>query len=401
VAVTSTPTATPTPMTPTVGPVACGNRVEDPGETCDDGGYCVNDSINIDCEDNKPNTCPDGRACVNRFCVCTNNDQCESGQECVQGFCMLRCTQTADCPSRMCVPQGGDGCAANCTDETGREARLDSAKSPSRVQTTNTVIDLKKLHLDFGTNPVDAKALITKMYPTNVDADLSAKLNLAELNKMFPMEGLTMKGNYAINLKAKGIYDSLKKTIPAVDASMSLANGFVKSADVPLPLDDLHFTSTIKNASGKMSETFITVKDFAVLLDGEKFSADLLLQNLDDYTWDLKVKGGVDLEKMTKIFPLEGMTLAGKVKANIETKGKYSDVQAEKYDRLPTSGSASLSNFKYITKDLPPVTLSQAGMTFDPKKIELQNVNGTIGKSDFRLWNWKVLVPSCCKFSCC
>ncbi len=79
------------------------------------------------------------------------------------------------------------------------------------------------------------------------------------------------------------------------------------------------------------------------------------------------------------------MTLAGKIKADIETKGKYSDVQAEKYDRLPTSGSASLKDFKYITTDLPQVTMSQATMTFDPKKIDVQNVNGTIGKSDFNV----------------
>jgi hypothetical protein len=77
--------------------------------------------------------------------------------------------------------------------------------------------------------------------------------------------------------------------------------------------------------------------------------------------------------------------MAGKVKADISTKGKYSDVQAERYDKLPTSGTASLKDFKYITKDLPTVTLSQAGMVFDPKKIELQNVNGTIGKSDFNV----------------
>jgi len=249
----------------------------------------------------------------------------------------------------------------------------------------NTIIDLKKLHLDFGSNPVDARALITKMYPTDVDANLSAKLNLAELAKMFPMEGLTMRGNYAINLKAKGVYDSLKKIIPAIDADMSLANGYVKSSEFPLPLDDLHFTSNIKNTSGRLAETVIHVTDFSMLMDGEKFTADLILENLDDYTWDLKAKGGIDLEKITKVFPMEGMTLAGKIKADIETKGKYSDVQAEKYDRLPTSGSASLKDFKYITTDLPQVTLSQATMSFDPKKIDVQNVNGTIGKSDFNV----------------
>ena len=250
----------------------------------------------------------------------------------------------------------------------------------------NTVIDIKKFHMDFGSNPVDAHALISKMYPTQVDANISAKLNLAELSKMFPVEGLDMKGSYALNLKAKGVYDSLKKTIPSIDAAMSLANGYIKSSEFPLPLQDLHFSSTIKNASGKMAETFIAVKDFSMDMDGEKFSADLLLQNLDDYTWDLKAKGGVDLEKMTKIFPLEGMTLAGKVKADIQTKGKMSDLDAERYEKLPTSGTASLTAFKYTSKDLPyDVTMSKAEMVFDPKKVELKQVTGTIGKSDFNV----------------
>jgi uncharacterized protein involved in outer membrane biogenesis len=248
----------------------------------------------------------------------------------------------------------------------------------------NTVIDLKKFHLDFGANPVDAKALITKMYPTNVDANIVAKLNLAELSKMFPLEGLDMKGNYALNLTAKGVYDSLKKVIPAIDASMSLANGYVKSNEFPLPLQDLHFNSTIKNSSGKMAETVIRVSDLSMVMENEKFNADLLLQNLDDYTWDLKAKGGIDLEKMTKVFAVEGMTLAGKVKADLQTKGKYSDLMAEKYDRLPTSGTASLTDFKYTATDLPyAVTLSQAAMVFDPKKIDLQKLDGKIGKSDF------------------
>ncbi|MEP6737251.1 MAG: AsmA-like C-terminal region-containing protein [Chryseolinea sp.] len=250
----------------------------------------------------------------------------------------------------------------------------------------NTVIDLKKMHLDFGSNPVDAHALITKMYPTNVDATVSAKLNLAELNKMFPMQGLDMKGNYSLNLNAKGVYDSLRKIIPAIDASMALSNGYVKSSEFPLPLEDLHFTSTVKNTSGKMAETLINVNDLSMLMDGEKFAANLMLQNLDDYTWDLKAKGGVDLEKITKIFPVEGMSLSGKMKADIETKGKYSDLKAEKYDRLPTSGTASVANFKYTAKDLPyAVVLSQASMVFDPKKISLEKLEGKIGKSDINV----------------
>ncbi|MCU0398173.1 MAG: AsmA family protein [Cyclobacteriaceae bacterium] len=248
----------------------------------------------------------------------------------------------------------------------------------------NTTIDLQKFHMDFGSNPFDARAKITRMYPTDVDANVIAKLNLAEISTMFPVQGLDLKGNYAINLTAKGVYDSLKKTIPSIDAVMSLANGYVKTTEFPLPLEDLKFNASVKNASGRMEETFIGVKDFAMMMDGERFTADLALQNLENYTWDLKAKGGIDLEKMTKIFPLDGMTMAGKVKADLVTKGKMSDLETERYDKLPTSGTASLAGFKYTSTELPyAVTVSQAQLVFDPRKIELSQVKGTVGKSDF------------------
>ncbi|MBI1768693.1 MAG: hypothetical protein HYR67_09995 [Bacteroidetes bacterium] len=250
----------------------------------------------------------------------------------------------------------------------------------------NTLVDLKKFHIDFGSNPIDARATIANLKDYRVDAFVKAAFNLAEVEKMFPMEGVELKGIFSANATIKGVYDSIKKTIPAVNATMSLANGYVKTSQFPIPLQDLKFTSSIKNTSGKMAETFINVNGFSMLMDGEKFTADLMLQNLNDYTWDLRANGSVDIEKMTKIFPLDGMTLAGKVKANIETKGKYSDVTAKHYDRLPTSGSATLSNFKFTSKTLPyAVTISQAEASFNPQKIEMKNTSGTIGKSDFNV----------------
>ena len=249
----------------------------------------------------------------------------------------------------------------------------------------NTVVDLKKLHVDLGSNPVDAKARIENLKDYRMAASLTAKLNLAELTKMFPIEGLEMKGSFDVKASANGVYDSIKHIIPALDVTMGLSDGFVKSAEFPIPLENLSMASTVKNTTGKMAETVISVSNFSMLMDKERFEASALVQNLDDYTWDIKAQGGVDIEKMMKIFPVEGMTLAGKVKADLETKGKYSDVTASRYDKLPTRGTASLKDFKFTSKDLPyAVGIVVAEMNFDPRKIELKQMQGTIGKSDFK-----------------
>ena len=250
----------------------------------------------------------------------------------------------------------------------------------------NTTVALKKLHLEFGNNPVDGKLLIENLKDYKMDATIKANLNLAELNKMFPMEGLDMKGAFSIDATARGVYDSIRKVMPAVDVAMSLKGGYVKSGEFPLPMEDIQFTSTVKNTSGKMAETTIHVNGLSLVMDGEKFVANMVVQNLDDYTWDISANGGIDLEKMTKIFPIEGMALAGKVKADVKTKGKMSDVNAGRYDRLPTRGTASLQDFRFSSKSLPyAVTVANAQAAFDPNKIELKNTTGTIGKSDFSI----------------
>lgn len=248
----------------------------------------------------------------------------------------------------------------------------------------NTSIDLKQLRMNFGSNPLEARATIANLRDYRMDANLLAQLNLEELTGIFPMEGIELKGNYSIDLTANGIYDSVRNIMPSVNASMVLANGFIKSDSLPAPLQDVKFQATVSNTSGRMEDTRINVRDFSMLMEGERLTAALLLEDLVDYKWDLAVNGSVDLAKMSKLFPQEGMKMAGKVTADITTKGRYSDLKAERYDRLPTSGTASVENLAYSTSDLPyAVAVARAAMTFDPRQINLREMNGTIGKSDF------------------
>ncbi|UII34083.1 AsmA family protein [Fulvivirga ulvae] len=250
----------------------------------------------------------------------------------------------------------------------------------------NTIVNLKQFHMDFGQNPIDAKLLVKNLRDYDMDAEMKGKLNLGELNSMFPMEGMSMKGNFNIDLKASGIYDSVRQIIPAIDVTMSMKNGYIKTSEFPYALENLSFDSRITDPSGKMSDFKAVVKDFNMIMDGEPFSANLVLENLDNYKWDLSAKGGIDLEKMTKVFPIEGMNLAGKINADIKTAGTMSDLEAEKYQNLPTSGTVTVNNFKYTDAELPyDVTIATATATFDPRQMTLSNYKGTVGKSDMAM----------------
>lgn len=86
---------------PPVSGGTCGNSVVEDGETCDDGGTCVGGD--------------------NAGTTCSAEGDCQGDGVCQGGIRVASiCGSDDDCPNSTCVrckPFGGDGCAANCTDE--------------------------------------------------------------------------------------------------------------------------------------------------------------------------------------------------------------------------------------------------------------------------------------------
>ncbi len=248
----------------------------------------------------------------------------------------------------------------------------------------NSILDFRKLALNFGKNPVNGRILIEGLKKSKIDADLVAKLDLQQLSQIFPMKGVEMRGLYDLNLKAKGTYDSLTKQFPQVNAVMSLANGFIKSDKFPEPIQNINAKATLLNTDGALASTKLDISDLRMILEGEPFTAKGIIQNFENYNWDIKAKGKIDLTKITKIYPLKDMTLKGIIDADIETKGVMSDVKAKRYSNLPTNGKAKLQGIEYASKEYPQgIKVTNANMTFTPQSINVSNLKGYLGTSDF------------------
>lgn len=248
----------------------------------------------------------------------------------------------------------------------------------------NTEITCQKLNLDFGKNPIKGKFSIKGLKKSLINTDIVAKLDLQQLSKIFPMKGLEIRGLYDLNLKAKGTYDSLTRQFPQVNAVMSLANGFIKSDKFPEPIQNINAKATLLNTNGALASTKLDIADLRMILEGEPFTARGTVQNFENYHWDIKAKGKIDLTKITKIYPLKDMTLKGIINADIETKGMMSDVKAKHYSNLPTNGKATVQGIEYTSKEYPQgIKVTFADMIFTPQSINVSNSKGYLGTSDF------------------
>ena len=245
----------------------------------------------------------------------------------------------------------------------------------------NTSVNIPVFNLKFGNNPISGKFLLGNLVSYPMEGNLKGKLDLDELTSIFPVDGMTVKGILDVNAEAKGSYDANNQTMPAITANLNLANGFVKNAEYPA-IEALNVLAKINNTTGRMSDFVVDLSQFGFQLEDEQINGRLKITDFDAMNWDGAVNGTIDLGKMLAIFPIENTTMAGKIAADLQTKGSYQDVEAGRYNKLDTRGNMSVSNFAYSSVDVPQgVKIKSAQADFSPDRINLTQFDSQVGES--------------------
>lgn len=248
----------------------------------------------------------------------------------------------------------------------------------------NLKVEFPKFHALLGKAPIDARLLLTGLTKAHmfIDAALKASLNLEDLTKMFPMEGQELKGLFTVDGTAKGTVNVDAGTFPVVDALLKLENGYYKTADFPSAIDKMSMVADMKCPGANIAEAVLNVTKFHAEIDGEPLDATLTARNFDDVNYSATAKGKLNLSKLGKIYPIEGTTMAGMLDFDITTSGKMSDIEAERYASLPTSGSLNITGMKYASTDLPQgISIQQGRITFTPEKLNIERYTGEVGHS--------------------
>ncbi len=216
------------------------------------------------------------------------------------------------------------------------------------------------------------------------DIDMRSILSLIPGAHQEYLDGITATGQIGFNGYVRGLFND--SSMPHIAANLSVENGSVLYADYAIPMEKIQIRFGFDYPSVDLRETSFNVDKFSMLVDGEEFSANLKFNNLEDYNWELGVDGNVDLEKILKIIPLEGIEMKGKLAAGLKTAGTMSDLEAKKYDKLPTSGRLGIRDFFFKSEDLPQgFGISEANLSFNPSEIVLTKFRGNAGKSDVNL----------------
>ncbi len=268
--------------------------------------------------------------------------------------------------------------------ESITDVQMDLKVDNTSGKIEETLIDLNRLHINFGDNPFDAKLKLLNLKDYPIESDIKGRLNLSDLNKMLPMDGLTLSGMLDIDVAANGKYDSLRNIIPRLDVELSLQNGMIRYDDLPSPIENLQVNAEVSNSTGRMSDTKIFVENLSLSLDNQPFQVTGEIEDPMNAKWDIVGEGDLDLEKLMAFYPMEGVTVKGKINVNLKSSGSMADVEAKRFRRLPTSGTLELRDFAYEDESMTQrFEISEAETQFSTRAIEVNKFVGKAGQMDY------------------
>lgn len=245
-------------------------------------------------------------------------------------------------------------------------------------------INMPNFHALFGKNPIDARLVLSGVMSEsyNIDAMAKATLKLEELLKMFPMEGQDLKGTFTIDGTAKGVYNEAQGKMPAVNATMSLVEGYYKTEDFPSAISNMALDAKMSAPSQELSSASLDVTKFHAEIDGDPIDATLQVNDFDAVNYALNATAKLNFDKLAKILEMEDTEMRGKMDLVLETSGNLAAIEAERYADLPTSGSLKLTEFFYRDSDIPQgVAITRGDMNFTPQKMAITTLLGRIGSS--------------------
>jgi gas vesicle protein len=197
-------------------------------------------------------------------------------------------------------------------------------------------------------------------------------------------QDVTANGTFQFKGDVKGTLN--ETALPAFNLDFDVADGSFQYPDLPMGMKEINTNIKIASNSSDLDDIAIDVTKLHLLLGNNPFDAQLKLRTpLSDPDVDAIIDGIIDLEDISKAFPMEGVqSMKGKITADIAVKTKMSYIDNEEYEKVDMKGKMQLENIDYAAEGTPPILVNLAQMDFTPQNVKLNEFDAKIGKSDLK-----------------
>ncbi|MFT5926784.1 MAG: hypothetical protein ACI9WL_001535, partial [Rubritalea sp.] len=199
------------------------------------------------------------------------------------------------------------------------------------------------------------------------------------------LDGITTTGDFTVNGIIKGEVD--ENHIPKMDIKISSKNASFKYPDLPKTVTNINIDAQLKNDTGDVEDTYFNLAQTSFNIGTDRITGNAMIRNLTtNMDVDLQAKGTLNFQNLAQAFPLpEGMKLDGKLALDMAAKFDMESIMEERYERINTKGSASLTEFKYEGDAMmKPFLIHKASIDMTTSRIKLEDFDAQTGNTDLK-----------------
>jgi len=211
---------------------------------------------------------------------------------------------------------------------------------------------------------------------------------LAVIPEVFAQNIKDVKTTGIFNIEGElaGIIDD--EYIPEFNIQIDARDASVKYPDLPKAIKNINMDLSIKNTSGLIEDTYVDINKASFSIENDSFE---LSSKLTELLGNTKVQSHIickmNLANISRAYPMpEAIDLKGLLDADINTSFDMESIEKRRYENTELNGHLKVNELRYNSDNLSgPLTIHDASMAFSPAKVLLNNMNGQLGKTDFKI----------------
>lgn len=195
---------------------------------------------------------------------------------------------------------------------------------------------------------------------------------------------LEAQGEFSLDAEVQGVYGAEPERYPSFDVKLVARDGQFAYPSLPTQLEKFSLNLRVYNPTDQLEATALDIQNFYLKAGRSQLSGSLQLADmLEDPRFGADLEGKVYLADLNTLLPQPDYHYAGTIKAGLQTRGRMSDVDQERYEAVKMKGSLELDSVQLQTNAVPyPIAVPRGRLTFSPQAARLESLELKLGKSD-------------------
>lgn len=261
------------------------------------------------------------------------------------------------------------------------------------VDMPNSKYTLRENSLTINDLQLVADGWLAMPNETDIDMDLKFSAPQSDFKSLLSLipnayiegyENVKANGSFKFNGFANGKFRAEPASYPAFRIDLDVQNASVKYPDLPLGIADINTKLAVISPGSDLDQMAVDVSKFKLKIGSNPIEGWFKLRTpMSDPDIDTQIKGVLNLEELSKAFPMEGVkSLTGIINADVAAKTKMSTIDQGNYGAVNMNGTLSVKNVNYAADGLPPVLVNSLQMDFTPQRVSVPGFSMKLGKSD-------------------